>query len=101
MARKGTIERNKAVERKIAAFAAQRTKLRAKIRDKTLAPDERFEAQVRLAALPRNSSKTRYCNRCLATGRVRAYYRRFQASRIILRELASRGMLPGVTKASW
>ena len=101
MARKGTIERNKALEGKIKTFAARRAALRATIRDKTLPANERFEAQMRLAALPRDSSKTRYCNRCLSTGRVRAYYRRFQASRIVLRELASVGMLPGITKASW
>ena len=101
MARKGTTERNNAVGRKIAAFANKRAKLRKIVRNRSLAIDERFEAQLKLAALPRSSSKTRYQNRCLATGRARSYYRRFRISRILLRELASNGLLPGVTKASW
>ncbi len=101
MARKGTTERNLAVARKIAEYASKREKLRKIVRDRSLPLDERLDAQVRLAALPRNSSKTRYQNRCVSTGRARSYYRKFQISRILLRELASNGLLPGMTKSSW
>ena len=68
---------------------------------KTLSLEERFIAQTKLAQLPRNSSKVRIRNRCELTGRPRGYYRRFNLSRITLRELASFGMLPGVKKSSW
>jgi small subunit ribosomal protein S14 len=64
-------------------------------------PEERFEATLRLAELPRNSSRTRIRNRCSLTGRPRAYYRKFGLSRIALRDLASEGQIPGVVKSSW
>ena len=65
------------------------------------ASDQRFEAQLKMAELPRNSNPTRIRNRCELTGRSRAVYRRFRLSRIALRDLASIGMIPGVTKSSW
>jgi small subunit ribosomal protein S14 len=63
--------------------------------------DERFKAQLKLAQLPRNSSKTRIRNRCEVTGRPRAYYRKLGMSRIALRELGSKGLIPGLVKSSW
>ena len=64
-------------------------------------PEELFEATLKLAELPRNSSRTRVRNRCSLTGRPRAYYRKFGLSRIALRDLASEGQIPGVVKSSW
>jgi small subunit ribosomal protein S14 len=69
--------------------------------DKTVTQEERFEAQLKLAEMPRNSSKTRIRNRCAMTGRPRGFYRKFKLSRIALRELASSGQIPGMVKASW
>ena len=83
------------------SHAKKREELKAIIYNKSLPLEERFQAQLRIAAMPRNSSKTRIRNRCELTGRGRGVYRKFRLSRICLRELASSGMLPGVTKASW
>jgi small subunit ribosomal protein S14 len=69
--------------------------------DRALPQEERFAARLRLAALPRDGSKTRIRNRCAITGRPRGYYRKFNMSRIALRDLASAGQVPGVVKASW
>ncbi len=63
--------------------------------------EERFTARLKLAELPRNSNPTRSRNRCEVTGRPRAYYRKLKMSRIALRELGSRGLIPGLTKSSW
>ena len=71
------------------------------IKDQSIAPDERFQATLKLDELPKNSSKVRKRNRCALTGRPRSYYRKFNLSRIALRDLASRGELPGVVKSSW
>ena len=76
-------------------------RLKALARDRDAAPEERFEAQLKLAHLPRNSSATRIRNRCALTGRPRGYYRKFKLSRIALRELASSGLIPGMVKSSW
>ncbi len=79
----------------------QYTKLKAKVMDKTISLEERFEAQLELNKLPRNSSKIRQHNRCRVSGRPRGFYRKFEISRIALRELAAFGLLPGITKSSW
>jgi small subunit ribosomal protein S14 len=71
------------------------------VMDRGRDPEERFEATLKLAELPRNSSRTRVRNRCSLTGRPRAYYRKFGLSRIALRDLASEGQIPGVVKSSW
>jgi len=84
-----------------ARYAIRRARLKAEARDESLPQEERFAARLKLAALPRNSSKVRLRNRCQITGRPRGYYRRFKMSRIALRELASVGHIPGVGKASW
>lgn len=101
MAKKSAVEKNKRRKELIARQAAKRSALRAIVRDKNQAADERFEAVLALAKLPRNGAKTRFRNRCLLTGRPRAYYRKFGMARITFRELASTGQIPGVTKASW
>jgi small subunit ribosomal protein S14 len=82
-------------------FALKRSKLKAIAQDKKSPMEERFAAQLKLAQLPRNSSAVRIRNRCELTGRSRAYYRKFRLSRIMLRDLASRGLIPGMVKASW
>ncbi len=91
------IKRKKLAKR----YAGKRAELKAIIRDQNIPAEERFQAVLKLAELPRNSSKTRQRNRCALTGRPRSYYRKFNLSRIALRDLASRGELPGVTKSSW
>ena len=75
--------------------------LKSIIMNRQLPLEERFQAQLKLNKLPRNSSKVRYRNRCQVTGRPRGYYRKFKMSRISLRELAAFGMIPGLTKSSW
>ena len=101
MASKGAINRNNMVRDLIAAKKAKRNELRAIVRDLSLDPKERFAAQLKLDALPRSSSAVRYRNRCQITGRARGCYKKFGLSRIKFRELALRGMIPGVRKASW
>jgi small subunit ribosomal protein S14 len=94
-------ERNRKREKLIKQNRARRTKLKATVMNKELPIEERFAAQMKLAELPRNSSRTRYRNRCALTGRGRAYYRKFKLCRNQLRELGSFGLIPGLVKASW
>ncbi len=101
MAKTSSIERNKKRVRMVKRFALKRSKLKAIAHDKKVPMEERFAARLKLAQLPRNSSAVRIRNRCELTGRARAYYRKFRLSRIMLRDLASRGMIPGMVKASW
>lgn len=101
MAKVCMIERENKRKKLVKRFKTKREELKAVIRDKDIPADERFQAMLKLADLPRNSSKTRVRNRCALTGRPRGYYRKFNLSRIALRDLASRGELPGVTKSSW
>jgi len=101
MAKKSAIEKNKRRMKLVEKYAAKRAELKAIVKDRNRDPEERFEAMLALAKLPRNSSPVRVRNRCMLTGRPRGYYRRFGLSRIALRELASEGKLPGVVKASW
>ena len=101
MAKVGTVETNERRKALVDKYAAKRAELKATVQDKSLPPEERFAATLALAELPRNSSKTRVRNRCRVTGRPRGYYRKFQMSRIALRDLASNAMIPGVTKSSW
>lgn len=101
MAKVCMIERNKKRHKMAKQYANKRAELKAIIRDKDIPADERFQAVLKLAELPRNSSKTRIRNRCAVSGRPRSYYRKFNLSRIALRDLASRGELPGVVKSSW
>jgi small subunit ribosomal protein S14 len=82
-------------------YANKRAALKAIVMDQGKPMEERFKAQLQLAALPRNSSKTRIRNRCEVTGRPRAFYRKLKMSRIALRELGSQGLIPGLVKSSW
>lgn len=101
MAKTGMIERNNKRGRMIKSQATKRAALKKITQDRDLSLEERFGAILKLAELPRNSSKVRFRNRCLLTGRPRGYYRKFKISRICLRQLAGFGQLPGVTKGSW
>jgi small subunit ribosomal protein S14 len=101
MAKTSSIERNEKRRRLANKFAARRAKLKAIALDETLPLEERFSARLKLAELPRNSAPSRVRNRCEVTGRPRAYYRKLKMSRIALRELASRGQIPGMVKSSW
>ena len=101
MAKTSSIERNKKRERLSKKFAARRAKLRATALNESLPLEERFAARLKLAQLPRNSSATRIRNRCELTGRPRAFYRKVKLSRIALRDMASKGQIPGMVKSSW
>lgn len=101
MARVAKIVNNEKKKKLSARYAKLRRELKDKIKNENLPDEERFEAMLRLQKLPRNSSSVRVRNRCVLTGRPRGYYRDFQLSRIAFRELALRGMIPGVTKSSW
>ena len=101
MAKKSSIEKNNR-RRKMAQNAkAKRDRLKAIIADKKKPMEERFAASLKLAALPRNSSMTRIRNRCELTGRPRSVYRKTKLSRIAMRELGSKGLVPGLVKSSW
>jgi small subunit ribosomal protein S14 len=101
MAKKSAVEKN-ARRRKMAKSAAtKRAELKAIVMNKTLPIEERFQATLRMAELPRNSAPSRIRNRCEMTGRPRAYYRKVGLSRIALRKLASEGQIPGMVKSSW
>jgi len=101
MARKSIVERNKKRERLAAKFANRRATLKAKAKDAALSLEERFEARLKLAELPRNASPVRQRLRCGLSGRPRGNYRKFKLSRIALRDLASTGQIPGMVKSSW
>lgn len=101
MAKTSSVEKNERRRRMVTRDAAKRKALKAIIMDQKQPLDERFQAQLKLAAMPRNGSKVRIRNRCEVTGRPRAYYRKLKMSRIALRELGSLGMVPGLVKSSW
>jgi small subunit ribosomal protein S14 len=101
MAKKSTIENNNHRRELVRQYAPRRAKLKALVMDKSLSFEERFQANIKLAQLPRNSAKIRVRNRCALSGRPRGYYRKMDLSRIALRELASSGLIPGMTKSSW
>jgi len=101
MAKKSSIEKNNRRKRMTKNAAPRREKLKAIIADKTKPMEERFAATLKLAELPRNSSATRIRNRCEVSGRPRGYYRKHRLSRIALRDLGSKGLIPGLVKSSW
>jgi small subunit ribosomal protein S14 len=101
MAKKSSIENNKRRQNLVKKFAGRRERLLAVANDENKAMDERFEARLKLAALPRNGSKTRIRNRCEVSGRPRAVYRKLKMSRIAMRELGNKGLVPGLVKSSW
>ena len=101
MAKTSSVEKNNRRRKMVANAAAKRKALKAIIMDQSLPLEERFRAQLKLSAMPRNTARTRIRNRCEVTGRPRAFYRKLSMSRIALRELGSLGMIPGLVKSSW
>ncbi len=101
MAKKSMIARDVKRVKLANKHAAKRAELKAITRDESVTMEERFQAQFKLAKLPRNSSKIRQMRRCKLTGRPHAVYRKFELSRIALRELGSQGKIPGIVKSSW
>ena len=101
MAKKSAIERNEKRRKLTDRYAAKRAALKEIANDRSLPMEERFSARLKLAELPRNSSRVRIRNRCMISGRPRGNYRKFKMSRISLRDLASAGQIPGMVKSSW
>ena len=101
MAKKSSVNKNNHRRKLVAQYAAKRKKLKGIARDNNKPSEERFAARLKLAQLPRNSAPSRMRNRCELTGRARGYYRKLKLCRNMLRELASQGMIPGMTKSSW
>jgi small subunit ribosomal protein S14 len=101
MAKKSSIEKNNRRKQMVIKFASKRADLKAQALDESLPLEERFEARMALAKLPRNSAPNRVRNRCEISGRPRAFYRKLKMSRIALREYGASGMIPGLVKSSW
>ena len=101
MAKTSSIQRNLKRIRLSKKFSKKRSMLKKIIKNRKLPLTERFEAQLKLSKIPRNSAKTRIRNRCEITGRPHGVYRKLRISRIALRDLASKGRIPGMTKSSW
>jgi small subunit ribosomal protein S14 len=101
MAKKSSIENNNRRVKLVKQFAGRRARLKEIAENDKLSMEERFEARLKLAQLPRNSAPNRVHNRCEITGRPRSVYRKMKMSRIALRELGSKGLIPGLVKSSW
>ncbi|SDH32718.1 30S ribosomal protein S14 [Roseospirillum parvum] len=101
MAKKSAVEKNKNRARLVANQANRRAALKAMVMDREASPEERFEATLKLAEMPRNGAKVRLRNRCQITGRPRGTYRKFKLARVKLRDMASEGQIPGMVKSSW
>jgi len=101
MAKKSSVLKNEKRKRLVAQYASKRAALKAVAEDRNLTVEERFRARLKLAKLPRNSAANRVRNRCEVSGRPRGYYRKLRMSRIALRELGSKGLIPGLVKSSW
>ena len=101
MAKTSSVEKNNYRRRLTKKFLGKRTRLKDLIMNKETSGEDRFAAALKLAALPRNSAKNRIRNRCEVTGRARAFYRKLKMSRVALREMASKGLVPGMVKSSW
>ncbi|KQZ99734.1 30S ribosomal protein S14 [Mesorhizobium sp. Root157] len=101
MAKTSSVQKNNRRRKLVDQYAAKRKALKATIMDQSKPMEERFRAQLKLAALPRNSARIRIRNRCEITGRPRAYYRKLKVSRIALRDLGNNGQIPGLVKSSW
>ena len=101
MAKKSSVENNKNRMAIVKRYAARRAKLKSISTDRSAPVEEQFEARLKLAELPRNSARIRIRNRCEVSGRPRSYYRKMKMSRIALRELGSKGLIPGLVKSSW
>jgi small subunit ribosomal protein S14 len=101
MAKTSSVNKNRHRMKLVKQMAPKRARLKAVAEDRSLPPEERFAARLKLAQMPRNAAAVRIRNRCELTGRPRGYYRKFKLSRIALRELASSGQIPGMVKSSW
>ncbi len=101
MAKTSMVERNLKRRKLAKKYASRRAALKAVAEDQTLPAEERFQARLKLAELPRNSAPSRIRNRCEVSGRPRGYYRKLRMSRVALRELTSNGLIPGMVKSSW
>ena len=101
MAKTSAVEKNKRRRKSVAQQAAKRAALKAIVMNQSLPIEDRFKATLKLASLPRDGSKTRIRNRCEVTGRPRAFYRKLKMSRVALRELGNKGLVPGLVKSSW
>ena len=101
MAKLSSVNKNEHRRKLVAKNASKYAKLKAKANDKSLDETERLIARLKMAELPRNGNPTRIRNRCELTGRSRGFYRKFRLSRIMLRELGNKGLIPGLTKSSW
>ena len=101
MAKLSSINKNERRKKLVEKYKAQYDKLRAIADDESRDETERLIARLKMAEVPRNGNPTRIRNRCELTGRPRAYYRKFRLSRIMLREMGNKGLIPGLTKSSW
>jgi small subunit ribosomal protein S14 len=101
MAKKSSVEKNNLRRRMTKKLAGKRSRLKAIVQNRSTSMEERFAAQLKLSQLPRNSAPARIRNRCELTGRPRGFYRKVRMSRMALRELANRGLIPGMVKSSW
>ena len=101
MAKLSSVNKNERRKKLVAKTAAKIAKLKAIANDESVDETERLIARLKMAELPRNGNPTRIRNRCELTGRSRGFYRKFRLSRIMLRELGNKGLIPGLTKSSW
>ena len=101
MAKLSSVNKNERRKKLVAKYANRYAKLKAQANDKSLDDSERLIARLKMSEIPRNGNPTRIRNRCELTGRPRAYYRKFRLARVMLRDLANKGLIPGVTKSSW
>ena len=101
MAKLSSVNKNERRKKLVKKYAARYAKLKKMASDKSLAPGERLMARLKMAQVPRNANPTRIRNRCELTGHPRAYYRKFRLCRVQLRDLANKGLIPGIVKSSW
>jgi small subunit ribosomal protein S14 len=101
MAKLSSINKNERRKQLVKKYAGRYAKLKAVANDQSLDETERLIARLKMAEIPRNGNPTRIRNRCELTGRPRAYYRKFRLARVMLRDLANKGLIPGLTKSSW
>ena len=101
MAKLSSINKNERRKKLVKQYAGKYAALKAVANDESKDETERLIARLKMAELPRNANPTRIRNRCMITGRPRGYYRKFRLARVMLRDLANKGMIPGVTKSSW
>ena len=101
MAKLSSVNKNERRKQLVKKYAGKYAKLKAIANDKSLDDTERLIARLKMAEIPRNGNPTRIRNRCELTGRPRAYYRKFRLARVMLRDLANKGLIPGLTKSSW